>query len=49
MLVIVLDSLRDAINVKLGAAIAQCLDAAQDRGALFTQLLTYCNEHECRA
>ena len=45
MLVIVPDSLRDAINVKLDAAIAEVPDAEKDREVLYGQLLGYFDEH----
>ena len=45
MLVIVPDSLRDAINKKLDAALAECPDAEKDREHLYGQLLDYFNEH----
>jgi hypothetical protein len=45
MLVIVPNSLRDAINAKLDAAIAQAPDAEKDRDVLYGQLLAYFNEH----
>ena len=45
MLVVVPDSLRNAINEKLDAAIAQCPDAEKDREVLYSQLLAYFNEH----
>lgn len=45
MIVIVPDSLAAAINEKLDAAIAVCSDAAQDREVLYSQLLSYFNEH----
>lgn len=44
-LVIVPNSLRDAINAKLDAAIEACPDAAKDRAELYRQLLAYFNEH----
>jgi hypothetical protein len=43
MLVIVPDSLRDAINAKLDAEIAKHPDAAADREILYGQLLDYFN------
>ena len=43
--VIVPNELRDAINVKLDAAIAACPDAVKDRDALYHQLLAYFDEH----
>ncbi len=43
--VIVPDTLRNAIDAKLDAAIAQCPDAAKDRTHLYNQLLSYFNEH----
>jgi hypothetical protein len=39
--VIVLDSLREAINTKLDAALERCPDAAKDREFLYSQLLEY--------
>jgi hypothetical protein len=45
MLVIVPDSLRNAINAKLDAAIAEHPDAEKDREVLYSQLLGYFNEH----
>lgn len=45
MLVVVPDSLRNAINEKLDAAIAVCPDAEKDREVLYGQLLAYFNEH----
>ncbi len=45
MLVIVPNSLSDAINKKLDAAIAKCPDAEKDRDTLYQQLLTYFDEH----
>lgn len=45
MLVIVPDSLRNAINAKLDTAIAEHPDAECDRDALYAQLLAYFNEH----
>lgn len=45
MFVVVPDSLRNAINNKLDAAIADCPDAAKDRDALYGQLLAFFNEH----
>ena len=44
-MVIVPNSLRDAINAKLDTAIAACPDAAKDRDALYSQLLDYFDEH----
>ena len=44
-LVIVPDSLRNAINAKLDAAIAEVPDAAKDRDALYQMLLEYFDEH----
>jgi len=45
MLVIVPNSLRNAIMEKLDAAIRQCPDAEKDRDVLYHQLLDYFNEH----
>ena len=45
MLVIVPNSLRDAINEKLDAAIAEVPDAEKDREVLYSQLLAYFNEN----
>jgi hypothetical protein len=45
MLVIVPNSLRDAINAKLDAAIAEVPDAEKDREILYGQLLDYFDEH----
>lgn len=44
-MVIVPDSLRNAISAKLDAAIAKCPDAAKDRDELYRQLLAYFDEH----
>jgi len=44
-MVIVPNELRDAINAKLDAAITACPDAANDRDALYNQLLAYFDEH----
>lgn len=44
-LVIVPDSLRNAINAKLDAAIEVCPDAAKERAELYRQLLAYFDEH----
>lgn len=44
-MVIVPDSLRNAINNKLDAAIAEVPDAAKDRDELYQQLLEYFDEH----
>ena len=44
-IVIVPDTLRDAINSKLDAAIAMKPDAAQDRDALYSWLLGFFDEH----
>jgi len=44
-MVIVPNSLRDAINAKLDAALASCPDAVKDRDALYSQLLDYFDEH----
>lgn len=44
-LVITPNSLRDAINAKLDAAIAACPAAQKDREELYRQLLQYFNEH----
>lgn len=45
MLVIVPNSLRDAINAKLDAALAACPAAAPDRDLFYRQLLAYFNDH----
>lgn len=45
MLVIVPNYVRDAINKALDRAIAECPDAAYERGVLFDQLLAYFDEH----
>lgn len=42
---IVPDSLRNAINAKLDAAIAACPDAERDRAKLYNELLVYFNEY----
>lgn len=39
------NSLRDAINAKLDAAIAECPAAEKDREVLYGQLLDYFDEH----
>ncbi len=44
MLVIVPNSLADAINAKLDEAFNECPDAEQDREHLYSQLLTHFNE-----
>lgn len=44
-LVVVPNSLRDAINEKLDAAIAACPGSEVDRETLFTTLLAYFDEH----
>jgi len=44
MLVIVPNDLRDAINVKLDAALADMPDAERDRDALYQQILAHFNE-----
>jgi len=43
--VIVPDSLHNAINKKLDAAIRACPDAEKDRDALYSQVLSYFNEY----
>lgn len=43
--VIVPESLRQAINTKLDAAIAVVPDAAKDRDELYRQLVTFFNEN----
>lgn len=45
MLVIVPNSLRDAINAKLDAAFVECPDAATDRDELYQKLLEYFDKH----
>ena len=45
MLVIAPNSLYDAINAKLDAAIAEFPDAERDREVLYGQLLDHFNEH----
>jgi hypothetical protein len=45
MIVIVPNSLRDAINEKLDAAIAICPQAEKERDALYHRLLEYFDEH----
>lgn len=45
MLYIVPDSLRDAINAKLDAALAEVPDAAPDRDLFYEQVLSYFNQH----
>lgn len=45
IMVIVPNTLRDAINEKLDAAIADCPGAETERDSLFEQLLGYFNEH----
>lgn len=45
MLVIVPDSLRNAIDAKLDEAFLACPDAEKDRDELFRQLLAYFNDH----
>lgn len=44
-LVVVPNSLADAINAKLDLAIAACPEAAKDREVLYGQLLEYFDEH----
>lgn len=44
-MVIVPDSLRDAINKKLDIAFAACPEAAKDREIFYHQLLSYFDEH----
>jgi len=44
-MVIVPDSLRNAINVKLDAAICTCPGAVKDRDVLYQQLLEHFDEH----
>lgn len=44
-LVIVPNELRDAINQKLDAALAKYPEAAQGREELYSQLLSYFDEH----
>lgn len=44
-MVIVPDSLRDAINRKLDEAIAACPGAEVDRTVFYQELLAYYNEH----
>ena len=45
MIVIVPDSLREAINAKLDAAIKDHPDAEKDREHLFNQLLSFFDQH----
>ncbi len=45
MIVIVPNYVRDAINAKLDAAIAECPGAESERDSLYEQLLGYFNEH----
>lgn len=40
-LVVMPDSLREAIDAKLDAALERCPDAAKDREFLYSQLLEY--------
>jgi len=48
MFVVVPNELRDAINVKLDAALAGHPEATEkDRRVLYGQLLSYFNEHGC--
>jgi len=44
-IVIVPDSLREAINAKLDAAIAKCPDAAKDREVLYSHLVGFFDEY----
>ncbi len=44
-MVIVPNSVRDAINDKLDAAIAMCPDAEKDREIIYKELLAYFDEH----
>lgn len=45
MLVIVPECLRRDLEARLDEQIALCPDAAKDRDALYSQLLSYVNEH----
>lgn len=45
MMLIVPNYVRDAINAKLDAAIAEVPDAAKDRDHLYQMLLSHFNEH----
>lgn len=44
-MVIVPNYLRDEINARLDAEIVKHPNAAKDRGALYSQLLAYVDEH----
>ncbi len=45
MIVIVPNTLRDAINAKLDAALLACPEAAAERENFYTALVAYFNEH----